>query len=80
MPGPKRRGDYIDLVKKGHQQTSGEITYFYTDRDRTVSVRVDFPRGLMTDWYPQASRPPEQSDPLTTSLRRRRRMFGSRGF
>jgi hypothetical protein len=35
------------------------VVYFYTDRDRTVSVRVDFPKGLMTDWYPQASRPPE---------------------
>jgi hypothetical protein len=35
------------------------VLYFYTDRDRTVSVRVDFPKGLMTDWYPQASRPPE---------------------
>ena len=35
------------------------VLYFYTDRDRTVSVQVDFPKGLMTDWYPQASRPPE---------------------
>src|SRR5262245_45871218 len=37
------------------------VLYFYSDRDRTVSVHVDFPKGLMTDWYPQASRPPEQS-------------------
>jgi hypothetical protein len=37
------------------------VLYFYTDRDRTVSVHVDFPKGLMTDWYPQASRPPERS-------------------
>ena len=36
------------------------VLYFYTDRDRTVSVQVDFPKGLMTDWYPEASRPPEQ--------------------
>ncbi len=35
------------------------VLYFYTDRDRTVSVHVDFPKGLMTDWYPEASRPPE---------------------
>ena len=34
--------------------------YFYTDRDRTVSVRVRFPKGIMTDWYPEASRPPTQ--------------------
>src|SRR5262245_7767626 len=37
------------------------VLYFYSDRDRTVSVRADFPKGLMTDWYPDASRPPEQS-------------------
>src|SRR5262249_31305091 len=37
------------------------VLYFYSDRDRTVSVRADFPKGLMTDWYPEASRPPEQS-------------------
>lgn len=34
------------------------VLYFYTDRDRTVSVHVDFPNGNMTDWYPEASRPP----------------------
>lgn len=31
--GPKRVGDYIDLVKKGQAETSGELSYFYTDRD-----------------------------------------------
>jgi Ca-activated chloride channel family protein len=30
--GPKRAGDYVDLVKKGHAETSGELSYFYTDR------------------------------------------------
>ena len=29
--GPKREGDYVDLVKKGYVATSGEITYFYAD-------------------------------------------------
>ncbi len=37
------------------------VLYFYSDRDRTVSVQVDFPKGAMTDWYPQASRPPTHS-------------------
>jgi len=27
--GPKRRGDYIDLVRKGETKTSGELSYFY---------------------------------------------------
>jgi Ca-activated chloride channel family protein len=28
--GPNRRGDYVDLVKKGHAPVSGELSYFYT--------------------------------------------------
>ncbi len=28
------------------------VTYFYTDRPRTVQVRVDMPKGLLTHWYP----------------------------
>jgi hypothetical protein len=58
------------------------ILYFYTDRDRTVSVRADFPRGLMTDWYPEASRPPEQSirwDDLKVSAADRPRLADERG-
>jgi Ca-activated chloride channel homolog len=31
--GPKRRSDYVDLVKRGSKETSGELSYFYTDRD-----------------------------------------------
>jgi len=34
------------------------VMYFYSDRERTVNVQADFPKGMMTDWYPQASRPP----------------------
>src|SRR5262249_18618883 len=28
------------------------VTYFYVDQPRTVRVRVDMPRGLLTHWYP----------------------------
>jgi hypothetical protein len=28
------------------------ITYFYTDRERDVNVRVGFPEGLLTEFYP----------------------------
>src|SRR5262245_25945362 len=63
--------DLPDFVYSRHRNVKGGLTdsyvsletpvlYFYSDRDRTVSVRVDFPKGLMTDWYPEASRPPEQ--------------------
>jgi hypothetical protein len=30
------------------------VLYFYTDRETSVSVRVDFPKGKITEWYPQA--------------------------
>jgi hypothetical protein len=30
------------------------VLYFYADREATVSVRVSFPRGKITEWYPQA--------------------------
>jgi hypothetical protein len=62
--------DLPEFVYSRHRLVKGGMTdvyvsletpvlYFYTDRDRTVSVQVDFPKGLMTEWYPQASRPPE---------------------
>ncbi|HEY7423089.1 MAG TPA: hypothetical protein VH682_02495 [Gemmataceae bacterium] len=37
------------------------VLYFYADGATTASVRVDFPKGRMTEWYPQASRPPGDS-------------------
>lgn len=30
------------------------VLYFYADRKTDVSVNVDFPRGQITEWYPQA--------------------------
>jgi len=37
------------------------VLYFYSDRDRTVSVHVEFRDGVMTDWYPEASRRPTEN-------------------
>ena len=44
------------------------VLYFYTKRPGNVNVRVRFPRGLMTEWYPRAT----VSQPLVdrTTLRR----------
>ncbi|MGH9843372.1 MAG: hypothetical protein ACREEM_31935 [Blastocatellia bacterium] len=30
------------------------VLYFYADRKTDVSVKVDFPHGRITEWYPQA--------------------------
>lgn len=32
------------------------VIYFYSDIEREVDVRVQFPEGAITEWYPQATR------------------------
>lgn len=36
----------------GRVRMETPVTYFYTDRHRTVDVRVDFPQGMLTEFYP----------------------------
>lgn len=43
--GPKRRSDYVDLVKKGQAETSGELSYFYTDRPSTSELTAPAEAG-----------------------------------
>ncbi len=31
------------------------VIYFYTKQEQEISVKVDFPSGKITEWYPQAS-------------------------
>jgi hypothetical protein len=31
------------------------VTYFYSDTPRTVTVSIDFPKGVFTQWYPAVS-------------------------
>jgi hypothetical protein len=33
------------------------VLYFYSDAEREVSARVDFPKGRITEWYPHALTP-----------------------
>jgi hypothetical protein len=39
-----------DFVARQRMETP--VTYFYTDEPRTVNVRVDFPQGMLSEWYP----------------------------
>jgi hypothetical protein len=34
------------------------VLYFYGSKDSTADVKVDFPKGTITEWYPQASSQP----------------------
>ncbi len=36
------------------------VIYFYSERPLTVSVRVDFPKGILTEWFPYAARTDHQ--------------------
>lgn len=46
-------GDKGHVVAKIRMETP--VIYFYTGKEMEVSVNVDFPRGKITEWYPQAS-------------------------
>ena len=35
------------------QRLETPVIYFYSDKERTVDVTVDFPEGNVTEWYPQ---------------------------
>lgn len=46
------------------------VTYFYTRRERDVNVRVDFPKGLLTEFYPPVRRMgPEYKHGETLAIR-----------
>jgi hypothetical protein len=46
---------WLDLRKDAfvaRQRMETPVTYFYTDVPREVNVRVDFPKGMLSEWYP----------------------------
>lgn len=52
-----RRLDY-DAARsnlRGRVRMETPVLYFYAPGDLTLNVRVEFPRGLITEWYPQAT-------------------------
>jgi hypothetical protein len=47
QPCPFAKASY-----SAYQRMETPVLYFYTDSERDVSVRVDFPKGLITEFYP----------------------------
>jgi hypothetical protein len=47
VPNPFAKWDIRSL-----QRMETPVTYFYTDREREVDVKVGFPKGLLTEFYP----------------------------
>jgi hypothetical protein len=54
------------LGLRGTVRMETPVLYFYSSRDLTLSVHVDFSRGLMTEWYPHAvaTPPPGKISPM----------------
>jgi len=54
QPGPL---DYTTARSNlwGKVRMETPVLYFYAAREKTVSVHVRFPHGLMTEWYPRAT-------------------------
>jgi len=53
---PSNAQPWVKLLTKsqyvGLQRMETPVTYFYTDVPRVVNVRVDFPKGMLTEWFP----------------------------
>src|SRR5438067_2299533 len=46
------------LLRGGTISMETPVVYFYADRETKVSVKVDFTRGWITEWYPFAAGTP----------------------
>jgi hypothetical protein len=50
-----RNGDF-KLGLRGTVRMETPVLYFYDSREETLSVKVTFAKGVITEWYPHASR------------------------
>jgi hypothetical protein len=53
-----KAGQAVPPVKLGFttlQRMETPVIYFYSDNEQTVDVTVNFPQGVVTEWYPQLS-------------------------
>ena len=49
-----RHGRCIKCNLQARVRMETPVLYFYADQEMDVSVKVDFPQGKITEWYPQA--------------------------
>ena len=71
-PAPFTKSVLITL-----QRMETPVIYFYADEKQTVDVSVDFPKGLITEWYPQATQigpstippPPRLPKPMNSPIK-----------
>jgi hypothetical protein len=56
------------LGLRGTVRMETPVLYFYDSREQQVSVQVNFVKGLITEWYPHASRVEPGANPADWSL------------
>jgi hypothetical protein len=49
------------LSRYGTVSMETPVMYFYTDKAIQASVKVDFPKGWITEWYPRAATAPDEN-------------------
>lgn len=50
------------------QRMETPVIYFYSDHAQSVNVSVDFPKGIITEWYPQAKQIGPSSVPIPPAV------------
>jgi hypothetical protein len=61
------RTPQFKLGLRGTVRMETPVLYFYDSREETVSVNVSFEHGLITEWYPHASRVEPSGNQLDVS-------------
>jgi hypothetical protein len=56
------RDPHFKLGLQGTVRMETPVLYFYDSRETTVSVKVNFSNGVITEWYPHANRVEPQSE------------------
>ena len=62
------RAPEFKLGLRGTVRMETPVLYFYDSREKEVSVKVRFAKGLITEWYPRASRVEPTADPADWSM------------
>jgi hypothetical protein len=70
LPGFVERTSVADLKSglRGTLRMETPVIYFYSPREATVSVKVSFEKGLITEWYPHASRVEPAAPPANVAF------------
>ena len=61
----------INLTKGGMialQRMETPVIYFYSEKEQTVDVSVQFPQGSITEWYPQSLQIGPSTVPVPASI------------